>query len=820
MGKKASKLPQANCKGCPLRGEPLVPPFGDGQGYIMIVGEAPGATEVDKGRPFVGQAGKYLRTAMLSAKGIDLERVYYTNAVMCRPPKNRDPNPEEIQCCRDRLFAEISKVKPKVIVPLGGFGLQALTGHKESIKKARGKPRFLDIQGKTHLIMPSLHPAYIMRTPDDFPDLVDDLSNAQSFQEGAEPIIPPPIDQYILIQAHEANKMESLLRRLEDVEAMAVDLETEGLRFLGKKIVTCALSWKGGTAVSFDWEVLKHRGLKKRFSKALERIECSFHNAMFDLGWFWQEGIYPRLAFDTMLASYVLDERKGIHDLERLSVQRYRAPTYKFSDDQMKDIRKNIPIMNLLAYNATDSDYTRRLTVDLPGDMDEKDRKVMDFLVLPAITHFTKFSQTGMLVDTDQLESNGRRWEEEIEEIEEKLRGFKGASDVNPNSPKQVSAYIFGDLGLRQMGGGVLETIDQATLLDEIMDIDDEEAQEYWRTQSSRAVKDMKPTSTSTYMLFWLAQQHEWPRLMVRHRLLSKKHGTYYKGLKEAMWDDGRIRPGVKLHGTVTGRQSSSEPNTHGTPKDNSIKDIYIADDGFVILYGDYPQAEIRMMAHFAGDPGLAKALSARDVHMAISKVLFRLTDKAYDALPKDKRELMRRAAKTIAFGIIYGRSAKGLAPQMGVTLEEAKEFIDRFFEEMPGVKRWINKQQILVLVRHEVESLYGRKRRFPLIGKKHVREIQRQAVNMPIQSSVSDMTLRAKLQTCDRFDEEGIRYLIWPQIHDSFMTLVEEDARDIAARIMKDTMENCLDFESEVSFGPVDIKCGHSWGSLKTIGG
>jgi len=820
---KDSKLPLADCANCPLNKHPLVPPYGDGKGYVLFVGEAPGEQEVKKGRPFVGPAGKLLHE-VLSGLGLDLERVYYTNSVMCRPPNNRDPSIKEIECCHNRLFKEISDIKPFMIMPLGKWGHLAVTGRKEAIGNARGKPEYTSIDGAEYLTMSTLHPSGLLYNPDGYPDFEFDLDRALDFYNGGEITIQPPVDKYVIIEydgKSESPKMEALLKRLETVDEMAVDLETTSLRYMNEKILTCAISWKGETAVSFDWDILRNnKGYKKRFADAVARIRCSFQNGQFDIPWFRDEGMSPNHDSDTMLDHYILDERKGSHSLERQAINRYKAPSYKFSLEQISHAETAIPRRDLLTYDAIDADYTRRLTIDNQKEMDDKDKWVRDNLVMPAAKHFTEFFIEGMLVDQDHLEMNGKKWKEEIIEIEEELRSFPGAEDLNFNSPAQLAPYLYDEdkLGLRQMKAGEEGYILQSTLLEEIQDIEDAEAQDYWRTQGSHSFKEMSPRSTGIYMLYWLAQQHDFPRILVRHRLMSKRYGTYYKGLKEAMWPDGRMRPQFKLHGTVTGRQSSSDPNIHGTPRLGDIKSTYIADDGFYILYGDLSQAEIKMMAHFSGDESLMKTLEESDIHRATLRKLFGLTESQVDALSEEDYEVRRRAAKTIRFGIQYGRAAKSLSVQLGVSVEEAQLYLDQIFREEPDVKRWIINQKHHVEIHREVESIYHRKRRFHLIANKRQRaEVGRQAVNMPIQSSVSDMTLMWYLKSFRKMQEAGIRVKRWPQIHDAIMIQVEKSAIVEAAHILEDTIQNDLDFESRVPFS-ADIKYGISWGNLHSI--
>lgn len=822
------KLPFARCEDCTLQTEPLVPPSGDGEGYIVVIGEAPGADEVDKGRPFVGRSGRLLHQTMLRI-GMESERVYYTNTVMCRPPKNRDPSAKEIACCHERLMKEIASVKPVIMIPLGKIAHRGIFGKAERIKKARGKPTPIKILNHDCITISSIHPAALLRNPDDFPDLCDDLYRAVEIYKGDVIAIDPPTENYYLITADETERMEILLDRLEELadansDILSVDLETDDRFYLDKDIITCALSWKGETAVSFDWDLIRgYPEFKNRLAVILHDIACSLQNGMYDIPWFNKEGIFPNYRWDTMLASYCLDERKGIHDLERLSVVYYKAPAYKFPKEEISHA-KDIDRRELLEYNATDGDYTRRLTTDLEAKMDDDDRQVMKMLLMPAARHFAEQFQAGMLVDQEHLKANGERWKKEIEEVVKRLQNNKGAEKLNPNSPAQVAHYIYDVLKMDQMKVGKLGTIDQLTLLDEIKDIEDPEAQEYWHTQSVHTFKDMSPRTTSTYMLFWLAQQKNglFARQMIDHRLLSKKLGSYYQGLLDVMWSDGRIRPSVRLHGTVTGRQSSSGPNLHGTPRDPTIKNTYIAEEGFWILYGDYPQAEVRMLGHYADDDVLIQTLlNDENIHTAVAKMLYNLTDKEWEAQDDLTKEIRRRAAKTVVFGVIYGRGARGLAPQLGTSVEEAQDMINMILGRWLKSKKWINERKMQVITDHMVQSLYGRKRRFRLIfDKKQRAEVQRQAVNMPIQSAVSDMTFRAYYKTCQKLEKEGIRYIRWAQIHDAFMILVGEEALYEGAAIMKDTMENDLDFDTEVPFGPVEIKYGKSWGNLATVEG
>ena len=552
-----------------------------------------------------------------------------------------------------------------------------------------------------------------------------------------------------------------------------------------------------------------------------------------------------------MLMHYAIDERQGYHGLKRLSVSRYRSPEY---DDEMKALIKAKRSMRengeegsvkvlvdeedrksplklslddwgddevrraIMEYNGADSDYTLRLADDLVEDLFEDDvSEVHDRLLVPAASHFIDLELGGMLVDVDYHDAKGAEWLESVRKVERKIRGHEGAEDINLNSPKQVADFMFDVLGLQTMRGGRSGVLDQGVILEQTRLVDDPEAQDYWKSSTSAIFVDMKPRSTSTYMLYWLANQHEWPRLLIDHREYSKLHGSYYQGYRDIMWVDGRIRPRYRIHGTRTGRLSSTDPNIHGMPRQKHIKNIFTADPGYTLIHADYSQAEIRMMAHFAKDEKLMRALHETDIHRAISKELFGITEEELSAMTDDEVKFKRRAAKTIAFGLIYGRSAKSLAPQLSVSLAEAEAYMAKFFQMMPGVTRWIARQKDRVMRDQEVTSLYGRKRRFPIIlDSRHSSEVKRQAVNMPIQSSVSDMTLLANLRVMDRLRSEGVAVRPWPHIHDGFLVQVPSHLVRESVDILVDTMHD-VGFDTEVPVY-IEVDVGKKWGDMETV--
>ena len=831
------------CEECPLSGGSPVEAWGnDSSPDIAFVSDFPRKDDLAKGQILSGKGGKLLRQIMTSL-GYDLSSVYYTGACLCMTKQGKDPKMKEIMACKDRLMNELNRVNPSIVVPLGNGGVTALLGSGRGITKRRGI--------YTDGVIPTLHPQAVYASPERFPDLVEDLEYILSVSRGEMPVIHPPIDSYFIVEHQE--DLDMLIHRIKTVEVMSVDLETASLDFKNGHILSIGMSWKEGTAVSVDWVGLIE-GNKDNFeaiSETLSRIKCIFHNGQFDVLWLRERGIDVNYYFDTMLAHYALDERQGSHGLKRLSISKFRAPEYdgdlktlinrkrdergetmktSGSDSAEEDRKSPLSLTlsdwedsqikrGLQEYNGVDCDYTYRLFVSQIEEMEHDCvRGVHDNILIPAAHHFIELESGGMLVDQEYHDKMGKQWISEMSEIEEQIRKFPGAEDINLNSPKQLGSYLFDTLKLRPMTSNSYSgVISQDELLAEIQEIEDPEAQDYWRSSTSHIFTDMKPRSTSTYMLFWLAQQHEFPRLLTRHRVVSKLHNTYYEGYREVMWPDGRIRPRYRIHGTRTGRLSSTGPNIHGMPRKKIIKDIFISEPGYSLIHADYSQAEIRMMAHFAKDENLMKAMQEEDIHTAISKELFGLTDEQLMALPDEEIKFKRRAAKTIAFGLIYGRSAKSLAPQLNVSLQEAEAYMKKFFRMMPNVTKWIARQKDIVARKQEVTSLYGRKRRFPFIADgRHMSEVKRQAVNMPIQSSVSDMTLLANMRIIKILRDRGISTLPWPHIHDGFLIQVPDEHLDEAVEVVINCMHD-VEFETEVPF-KVEVDAGKRWGSMKKI--
>lgn len=799
---------------------------------IAFVGSSPRSYEVKDGRAFTGQGPDVLRR-VLSKLDVDIRDCYFTHAIGCQTPKARKAKVDEVRACAPSLHARLLERGPKVIVAMGDDAVRAFHDTNRAASNVRGRvvtwqgiPVVLSID--PHRVV-RVNPRYVASdevhdatgSPDWFPDLVTDVERAVAYARGDRPLVEDiPYDQYFIADTWE--RVLAVVRRLNGLpwgSLIAADVETSGLDYRTGRILTLGLCWKPGTGVGIDWDAVKEL---YPLRDALARHRLVFHNGVFDVPWMRKAGLRVCWWGDTILMHYLTDERPGTHGLERLAMDGFSWPSYESALKEKYRVGsaaasdaeasyENVERGDLLRYNVADCDATMRLWLNLRQE-DEDLNRLHDELLMPAAEHFLRLEAEGMLVDREYLEDIGSQWREEMSKLEEEL----GEAEINLSSHKQVAEYLYDELKLEPMPvGDDGEYVDPDLVLRLTDSVQDPEAQEYFRVAASTAFMKLKPRATSTYMLWWLADQHPWPRALVKYRTLETRYNSYYEGLKRRLIED-RIRPRFRLYGTRTGRLSSTDPNIHGIARDKVIKNIFIADPGYVLVAADYSQAEVRMMAHYARDETLVQALREADIHRAISRRLFGVSEEDLAAMPKERVAIMRRAAKTIIFGLIYGRTPKSLAPQLGVSLEETERYIEELFRIMPEVPKFIQRQQERVVREQQAVSIFGRRRRFPLVLRANASQVRRQGVNMPIQSSVSDMTLMANLEIVRELEKRGARPRVWPHIHDGFVFQVPQDRVDEAVEVARERLLR-PPFETDVHFA-AEIEVGTRWGSLETV--
>lgn len=831
------------CDGCPLANEPKVRGHGNtDHPPILFIAEAPGETEVKEGIPLVGRSGQFLRQ-LVRDLGINDKDCYYTNTCICRPPGNATPTAEMVHACYDGLMDEIESIEPGIIVTLGSVSTKAVGQYSRGVQSSRGMFRWLELGNRRVGIMPTYHPSAVLRTPDYFRDLVADLERAIRIVNGEPPIVEPPTEDYLLITTQK--QLDYVFERLEKPDRIiAVDLETITTDFINGEIVVIGVSWAYGMAASIDWNLIEwFPENRERLANILKKFPISFQKGMFDIPWLIHRGFEVNLAFDTEIGHWLLDERIGGHSLERMAVQYYNAPLYKTQfrkrwglgeygedDESFGEAFAKIPLRATMIYNASDSDYTRRLTTDLMDQLVEQGMTRAMKLLVDCTMLYVDFYMTGMWVDFDFLYELEQKLQDEADEAESHL--MRMAPHVNPRSWQQRAKYLYDELELVGFNGKVPkegEKVKEEDVSLAIASVEDLEALEYWQftrisvyaeDKSGEAGIGLKARSTNGFMLHWLKLQHPYPKYLLAYNRARKRLRTYCGGIRKNVWPDGRLRPEYKLDGTVHGRFKTSKPAIHNIPARDPLYDVYVAPPGYVILHADYHQADMRVIAHFSGDQRLKKWLET-DPHIEVVKEIGHFTDEDVANMTKDEIYHRRIAAKMVNFGLPYGRGAANLAPQMGMSVQEAKEYIKMYWKRVPDVKRWMNSRVDYVLANdQEVTSPIGTKRRFPFIpSKKKLGEAGRLAVNFPVMSTVNYMTALAHVRCVRELRNQGIDTVVYPHIHDSMNVCVPEENQQAAALIMARVMSRVPAYFGidDVPF-PIEVQAGYRWGTQETI--
>ena len=315
--------------------------------------------------------------------------------------------------------------------------------------------------------------------------------------------------------------------------------------------------------------------------------------------------------------------------------------------------------------------------------------------------------------------------------------------------------------------------------------------------------------STDVEVLTDLSKFHQVPEKVLEHRTLAKLKSTYVDTLPKLINPDtGRIHTSFNPVGSSTGRLSSSDPNLQNIPiktaQGRRIREAFVPEEGFVLLSADYSQIELRLLAHFSGDPNLTQAfVNGSDIHNRTAAEIFGVSE---DLVTPE----MRRLSKNINFGIIYGISAFGLAKQLGTSVSIAKSYIEEYFKRYGKVREYIDQSVATAQQRGYAETVLGRRRYIPeLLSGDRVRRGfgERAAMNTPIQGSAADIINMAMIRIHDKL--EGLESRMILQVHDELLFEVKEDETDKLSRMVKKEMEGAYELSVPIK---VDIGTGSNW--------
>jgi DNA polymerase-1 len=496
-------------------------------------------------------------------------------------------------------------------------------------------------------------------------------------------------------------------------------------------------------------------------------------NIKFDLNVLDRHGIRVEPIDDTMLMSYALDAGKGTHGMDDLAMRHLGHACISFDQviahvpGKKKSERTfaQAPLDKATEYAAEDADVTLRLWMVLkPRLAAERVTTVYETLERPLIAVIAEMERSGIRVDGGILSRLSSTFSQGIARLEEEVNGLVGHK-FNLGSPRQLGELLFDRLQLpggKRTKSGQWET--RAGLLDDL------------------AANEELPEDARKLI-----------NVMLEWRQLSKLRSTYTDALPAYVHGaSGRIHTCYALGATTTGRLASSEPNLQNIPirtrEGREIRTAFVAEPGSMLVSADYSQIELRVLAHIADIPQLRKAFDeGLDIHAMTASEMFGVP---VEGMPSE----VRRRAKAINFGIIYGISAFGLANQLGISKEEAAAYIKTYFERFPGIRAYMDETKKRAHERGFVETIFGRRIHYPEINTKNPSMrgfLERAAINAPIQGSAADIIRRAMVRMPKALEDAGLtsaRMLL--QVHDELVFEVAEAQVPNALLTIRKVME------------------------------
>src|SRR5437867_4353997 len=531
-------------------------------------------------------------------------------------------------------------------------------------------------------------------------------------------------------------------------------LASEPLRPL-RDLLADATVLKAGHNVKYDWLVLRRAGVE-----------------------------LAGVAYDTMLASFVLDPGRRSHAIDELARERLsiRMRTYSELVGRGREERPfaAVPLVEAARYCAADSETVLRLRDAFQPELeDHQVLRLLETIEVPLIPVLVDMEWQGVLVDRQRLGEISRRFARELVELEQAIYRAAG-TQFNINSTPQLRHILFE------------------------------------KHQLPVLKKTKTGASTDYEVLEQLATMgHEVPRLLIEYRELSKLKSTYVDALPGFIDPrTGRIHTSYNQTGAATGRLSSSDPNLQNipvrTPRGEAIRRAFVAAPGWLLLTADYSQIELRLLAHLSGDPAFVRAFEqGGDIHRQTAAIIF--------GVPQEQvTPDMRARAKTINFATIYGQGPFALARQLGITQEQAKDFITQYFDRFAGVRAWLDRTVAEARERGYVQTLFGRRRYIPELKDRNfnVRAFgERTATNSPLQGSAADLIKIAMIRIDRALAEQHLGARMVLQVHDELVFEVPEAEQTSASELVKRHMETAAELRVPLV---VSTGVGRNWVDAK----
>ncbi|WP_323964397.1 DNA polymerase I [Aeromonas hydrophila] len=615
-------------------------------------------------------------------------------------------------------------------------------------------------------------------------------SEAEGDDEGAAPVAAIETDYRCILDEAE---FDEWLARLQVAPLFAFDTETTSLDYMEARVVGVSFAIEPGKAayVPFGHDYL---GAPVQLTEAVvlgklkplledpARLKVG-QNLKYDRNVLLNHGIELQgIAYDTMLESYVLNSTASRHDMDSLARRYLNAETISFEEIAGKGVKQltfnQIELEQAAPYAAEDADITLRLHQTLWGKLSAEPglAKVFSEIELPLLPVLARMERLGTTIEPKLLHQQSQEIEVRLAELEKQAHELAG-QEFNLSSPKQLGEILFTKLGLP-----IIKKTPKGA------------------------------PSTAEEVLAELAETYELPQLLMEHRGLAKLKSTYTDKLPLMIKPQtGRVHTSYHQAVAATGRLSSTDPNLQNIPVRNEqgrrIRQAFIPCAGYKLVAADYSQIELRIMAHLSGDKGLLTAFAeGKDIHKATAAEVFGV---ALEAVTSD----MRRSAKAINFGLIYGMSAFGLAKQLGIGRAEAQKYMDLYFERYPGVLEYMERTRQQADAQGYVETLFGRRLYLPDIKSRNAglrKAAERAAINAPMQGTAADIIKRAMINVdgwIRGIEDQSIRMLM--QVHDELVFEIREEKLEEYIAIIKEKMSAAAELHVPLV---VEAGTGDNW--------
>ncbi len=590
------------------------------------------------------------------------------------------------------------------------------------------------------------------------------------------------------------DELSGLIERLEASGIFALDTETTSKDAMRADLVGLSFSIKPDEAYyipcGHDYpdvpEQLDKAYVLERLKQLLENpgIKKVGQNIKYDWMVLARNGVDPAgEVFDTMLASYLLNPAKRAHSLDQIALDFLDYRTIPYSDviKNAEDGGKNgfaaVPLKQGVPYACEDADITLMAWQALKKEIEQAGLdKLMDEVEMPLVAVLMEMEITGICVDAERLKSLSVSFEKRLKALKQSIF-LSAGEEFNINSSQQLGSILFEKLNL----------------------------------PVQKKTKKKTGYSTDVDVLTKLAPMHELPDLILKYRTLAKLKSTYTDALLDLIHPEtGRVHTSFNQTITATGRLSSSRPNLQNIPIRGDagleIRKAFIPRAGWMLVAADYSQIELRILAHYSDDDILIKAFrDEEDIHT-------RTATEVFQVFPSFITADLRRQAKTINFGIIYGMSPYGLSKELNISRKMAQQYINSYFARYKGVKRFIDQTIKSAAETGKTSTLLGRVRLLPDINspKKTLREYaERTAVNTPIQGTAADLIKLAMIRVRRAFKDKGLKSVMLLSVHDEIIFETPPEELEEAGELVRGIMEHVMNLKVPLK---VNLGFGKNW--------